>query len=737
MSRKFRNISVSHSMLPLTASHMHNSQRTVNEQGGRSNGVLNERERGVDNKQGRNQKSITGEREVKKPMVVVVGTTAVGKSDFAMSLAKVLSPLLNQSSPPPQKPTLLDHEKNTTTTTTLTTTTAAMVDAEKENIVAIRNVELISADALQVYRHLPIITNQPSDEDIKRVRHSCVAIKDVWEEYSVGEFLRDVVGSVDGEHVDGDDDCTGIDSDSKRGKDERRGGIIDRLELEDTLGIVVGGTSYYVEHLLFMNGLVCTDTHLNASDGVLKEKGGEMVERRFELSGIPVLVVKSAREVLKHVQPDMGWKYITKWVAEHHLSQEVVEEWRRYQKQRQQNQNPPIDSITPNTTHVQPSPSRIETDDDGYSVQTVIKTNIVHELVQLIDPVMAQRWHPNDVRKLKRVVEVWYETGGERMSDVYKMQRMGTVADGDGDGGGGVDDGGGESEADRIRFPAVVVWVVDRWQDVKERIERRVDGMVERGLFRELEEFVDCMRCGRDGGVMGYEDGTRGISQAIGVKEFKRYIDLYRNHAPPHAIHPLHESSTVDETVQEEMRRAGQEGLEWMKIHTRQYAKRQITWLRNKLVRRLCGCLRGYVERGYLFRGVDERQGDGEVRFEKGGEKPKVLVYLVHAPGGRVSEDSVQSVANIVLDFIAMHDDRIESVVFPSSTALIPPMEDELLGYLCPNTNTTLGKQYICDICSNEKVKILNGEKEWRVHLASAQHRRRVRYLATSPHIHK
>jgi tRNA dimethylallyltransferase len=44
--------------------------------------------------------------------------------------------------------------------------------------------EVVSADALQVYRGLPILTNQPDE------RTRLVAIRDVWETMSVGEYAR-------------------------------------------------------------------------------------------------------------------------------------------------------------------------------------------------------------------------------------------------------------------------------------------------------------------------------------------------------------------------------------------------------------------------------------------------------------------------------------------------------------------------------------------------------------------
>jgi tRNA dimethylallyltransferase len=61
--------------------------------------------------------------------------------------------------------------------------------------------ELVSCDAMQLYRGLPILTNQPADADTARVRHHLVGVWDVEHSGSVAEYaelahaaIDDVVG---------------------------------------------------------------------------------------------------------------------------------------------------------------------------------------------------------------------------------------------------------------------------------------------------------------------------------------------------------------------------------------------------------------------------------------------------------------------------------------------------------------------------------------------------------------
>ena len=80
--------------------------------------------------------------------------------------------------------------------------------------------------------------------------------------------------------------------------------------------------------------------------------------------------------------------------------------------------------------------------------------------------------------------------------------------------------------------------------DLYARIDRRVDTMVERGLLREVEALLQT----------GLPETATAL-QAIGYKQF---LSVYRGDTP------------VSEAVAE------------VKLRSRQYAKRQLTWLRRK-----------------------------------------------------------------------------------------------------------------------------------------------------------
>jgi tRNA dimethylallyltransferase len=136
-----------------------------------------------------------------------------------------------------------------------------------------------------------------------------------------------------------------------------------------------------------------------------------------------------------------------------------------------------------------------------------------------IDPEAAQRIHPNDEKRILRALEVWHTTG-KTISQHDK-----------------------ESKAIPNRYTPLTIGLdfADR-ADLRTRIDLRVDEMMERGLVAEVQALLDS-------GIS--PDCT--AMQAIGYKEMAAALLEGRPAA---------------------------EGAEEIKLRSRQYAKRQLTWFR-------------------------------------------------------------------------------------------------------------------------------------------------------------
>ena len=143
----------------------------------------------------------------------------------------------------------------------------------------------------------------------------------------------------------------------------------------------------------------------------------------------------------------------------------------------------------------------------------------LHEELRRIDPDRAEKLHPNDEKRILRALEVWYETGETITAHDERTRSL-------------------PPKYDALR----VCLQFSRREDMWDRIDRRVDLMMEAGLEEEVRDLLTS-------GV----PPTATAMQAIGYKEF---VAALRGEEPI--------AQAVDE----------------VKLRSRQYAKRQLTWFR-------------------------------------------------------------------------------------------------------------------------------------------------------------
>ena len=141
------------------------------------------------------------------------------------------------------------------------------------------------------------------------------------------------------------------------------------------------------------------------------------------------------------------------------------------------------------------------------------------ERLRTVDPETAGRLHLRDEKRILRALEI-YEQTGEPMS---------------------LRDRRGRQRPDRYEAVYIGLSFRDR-EDLRRRFDRRVDDMVRQGLLQEVQDLLDS-GLPRDATAL----------QAIGYKQFLAVADG---------------AATTDQAVEE------------VKLRSRQYAKRQLTWLR-------------------------------------------------------------------------------------------------------------------------------------------------------------
>lgn len=147
--------------------------------------------------------------------------------------------------------------------------------------------------------------------------------------------------------------------------------------------------------------------------------------------------------------------------------------------------------------------------------------DILWDRLAEIDPESAEKIHKNNLRRVIRALEI-YDTAGIKKSELDKMSR----------------------EAPRDIFVGMITLDFHNRENLYRRIDARVDEMINAGLVAEVSSLY--------GAGLLPKDST--AAQAIGYKEIISYIEGKTSLC---------------------------EAIELIKLSSRRYAKRQLTWFRH------------------------------------------------------------------------------------------------------------------------------------------------------------
>lgn len=144
--------------------------------------------------------------------------------------------------------------------------------------------------------------------------------------------------------------------------------------------------------------------------------------------------------------------------------------------------------------------------------------NYLHDMLREVDPVAADNIDMNNVRRVIRALEI-YKLTGKTKTQIDEESRKET------------------------KYDYMVYGIETPRENLYERINLRVDKMLEEGLIEEVKSLLE-----------KYELSKTAL-QGLGYKEVKAYLE---------------KQITYDEMV------------EILKMETRRYAKRQLTWFRRE-----------------------------------------------------------------------------------------------------------------------------------------------------------
>ncbi|EIW85343.1 tRNA isopentenyltransferase [Coniophora puteana RWD-64-598 SS2] len=437
---------------------------------------------------------------------------------------------------------------------------------------------VINADSMQVYTGLDIITNKVPLAERQGVEHVLMDIKQPGEQYVVGEWVRDAID------------------------------IIDETHRRNQIPIVVGGTSYWIQHLIFPNRLVSPSASPSPSSVALPSS---------ELADSVEALPQTLRQLYDNL-PEV----------------------------------PPSAAVDPEA---------------AYSL---------HSLLSALDDRIASRWHWRDTRKVLRSLHIAKDSS-RKPSEIIDEQSQTMVVP---------------------RYRTLCFWLYADLPIINPRLDERVDEMIRLGLvdeIRSLQRLATMNAAHNDPGKpekqidMSNIDFTKGIFQSIGFKEFQTYL----------------EASIPDGKLFEA-------AVETMKQSTRKYAKRQISWIRNKLlpvvnrVNSTCSSLKEALTPTYLLDANELGiKWDTEVR-----ERAEAI-----------------SIAFV-------EDEDLPDPLSLSDTAeRMLAVEEKLTD---PTAVLEARRKVVCPICSTDPLQPVMVEegKEWAVHAKTRLHRRLLAKSTATPH---
>lgn len=170
--------------------------------------------------------------------------------------------------------------------------------------------------------------------------------------------------------------------------------------------------------------------------------------------------------------------------------------------------------------------------DTSPSLDCCVPKEELWKKVNEIDPAVASRYHPNDERRLRRLLQIHGRTGS-LPSDVFAEKKP------------------------SLRFPQArcfILWLQIERERLNSLLDARVDEMVARGLAGEVQALHS---------LIGGKSISSSLTEAIGFKEF-----------PSSCVR----QETAD--AQEEFSR----GVEVVKSNTRRYARQQVQWITNRFI---------------------------------------------------------------------------------------------------------------------------------------------------------
>ncbi|CAH8828419.1 unnamed protein product [Trichobilharzia szidati] len=336
-----------------------------------------------------------------------------------------------------------------------------------------------------------------------------------------------------------------------------------------------------------------------------------------------------------------------------------------------------------------------------------------YDLLSKLRPSLAAHLHPNNVRKVKKaLLDVLSESEGESTDDT-KTEDMNAKKDVP-----------NRSVIPRYPGQSLILWLDCASDVLNTHLNKRVDMMLESGLIGELDSFLkeaklanmsSTSKCteteitdncdddkqirveklknlfSEDLETVSDPSVRRGVLQSIGFKEFSDYLALLPNERDsPEANILLNQA------------------VESVKSSTRQYARRQVSWIRNRFLRRP-------VEGGIPVYRIDV------TAFLQSGSID-IWNNSIVAPVVRLIYNELKKIGDSAFIEDLKNTDSIQSLLDICPENCCPTPEPFSL-VKSPSTPDDIQSPFICSVCSG---RIFTQKDGWEAHLKSKAHQKRT-----------
>lgn len=516
-----------------------------------------------------------------RELVAVIGSTGTGKSQLAVELARHVRRLAQHPA-----------------------------DAVPSGRAPYASAEVLSADSMQVYQGLDVVTNKVTPAEMGGVPHHLIDFLTPGQQYHLVQFCAD---------------CHHIEQQL-------------RARPEPALPILAGGTTYYVQHALFPGLVVRSDVPDAPDEGAAagagpsaaspshQQRGGN--GRNGSFTDAPPAPVPAWLSDIVATLPEPEARLFH---ALRHDTSGILK--RAMSAPKDQNYLKPPRASSNADAHVDMPPAL----DTRVELETAWRDEkILWRLLNAFDPTVAKRWHPTDKRKILNSLRVLMTTG-RRHSDWIQEEHRHRIQAANSTTTLSAHDAS-DTSAPSPDARVLLFWVWRRPEELTSSLNARIGKMVHRGLLPQIQELRAIVRaqhlrqrCHSDSSSQHHPaapsdyhsqtdlyDYDRGIFQSIGYKEFDpflRYIEAHpsaaqwanqhlgplsqemahithganaqkidqREGSAPESRSPSHphQPPTKDEIAQTQALFA--HGIEAMQVATRQYAKKQVRWIRRVL----------------------------------------------------------------------------------------------------------------------------------------------------------